>query len=127
MAGNASLAETNTHNPVLRSALKWLHQHHSDPSVTLASVAHKFNVSPTHLGRLLRGHTGRKFPEYLRSLRIQLATKLFTRTDQSVKQVAFQVGYLNQSHFARDFRNVIGTTPSRFRNMNSKANVGNLT
>jgi transcriptional regulator GlxA family with amidase domain len=37
------------------------------------------------------------------------------RTEVPVAEIAFATGFSDQSHLARHFRQILGTTPSQFR------------
>jgi hypothetical protein len=45
------------------------------------------------------------------------ARELLTRTDLSLSEVAFAVGFADQSHFARRFRQMVGVSPGQFRKL----------
>jgi methylphosphotriester-DNA--protein-cysteine methyltransferase len=45
------------------------------------------------------------------------ARELLTRTDLSLSEVAFAVGFADQSHFARRFRQMLGVSPGQFRKL----------
>ena len=40
---------------------------------------------------------------------------MFAHTDLSLSEIAFAVGFSDQSHMARQFRQLIGITPRQFR------------
>jgi AraC-like DNA-binding protein len=48
-------------------------------------------------------------------LRIERAKVLLEGSEKSVSDVAADVGYANQSYFARLFQAEVGTTPARYR------------
>ena len=62
---------------------------------------------------------------YLRQLRMERAKHLLESSFLSVKEIAFQVGLNDESHFVRDFKSTYGYSPalyrSQFRN-NGSAN-----
>ncbi len=53
--------------------------------------------------------------EYLRNLRMERAHYLLTRTEASVTQIAFEVGYEFSSNFTNAYKRHFGTTPSETR------------
>ena len=53
--------------------------------------------------------------QFVRSLKMTKAANLLTTTDQSVSEIANQVGYSNSSNFCRIFKKVYGLTPFEFR------------
>ena len=73
------------------------------------------NLSARQFSRLFRDQTGRSPGKYLRTLRMDRASRLLATTLMSVKQVMAMVGYTDKSDFTRDFRVAFGLTPSAYR------------
>jgi AraC-like DNA-binding protein len=53
--------------------------------------------------------------------RIQHARHLLERTSQTCAEIAYEVGYADQSYFIRHFRRLTGTTPLRYRRVRGGA------
>ena len=83
--------------------------------LVLEDVARAVNLSTPHLRSLFRAETGMTPARYLKSLRMQKAKELLETTFLSVKQVMFQVGITDKSHFARVFRHAYGLSPKEYR------------
>ena len=62
---------------------------------------------------------------FLRQLRMERAKDLLESSFLSVKEIAFQVGLNDESHFVRDFKSTYGHSPalyrSQFRNNGSES------
>ena len=52
---------------------------------------------------------------YLRLLRMERAKVLLESSFLSVKEIAFQVGLNDESHFVRDFKSTYGFSPALYR------------
>lgn len=50
--------------------------------------------------------------------RMGKAAALLRTTDLKINEIALQVGYENQMHFSRAFKQTYNTTPSKWRNQN---------
>jgi AraC-like DNA-binding protein len=74
-------------------------------------------VDAAHLGRLLHAQTGLRFREWRRAYRMKRAAHLLTRDDEQVAQIAFAVGFNDNSQFGREFRELFGFTPRAFRSL----------
>jgi AraC-like DNA-binding protein len=83
--------------------------------VSLAETARAANVSANTLIRLFRQTTGVPPIEYLIRLRVWKACEQLSRPDRSIKEVAFDVGFNDTNYFARQFRQVMGMSPTEFR------------
>lgn len=72
------------------------------------------------LSRLIKKETGRTFKELLVSKRLGRASELLIRTDLTVTEIIYAVGYENTSYFYREFRSRFGMAPQRYRAVNKK-------
>jgi len=85
-----------------------------DQPLDLQALGKQCGVSPTHLSRLVKKETGKTLREHQRRFRIAHACDRL-REDESVTEVALEVGYQSLSHFAKAFRDVTGQSPSQWR------------
>ena len=92
----------------------WLEEHHQE-ALSLEAVAEQFGLSESGLKRRLKKATGLSFTEYLQAVRVEKAKRLLLSTAMSVREIAYSVGYENQSFFIRLFKKITDTTPGRYR------------
>ena len=59
---------------------------------------------------------GQSPQDFLIRYRMSKATSLLTSTSLSIGDISVQVGYPNQLHFSRAFRNIYGMSPSNIAN-----------
>ena len=78
-------------------------------------IARHVGVSSSHFSRILKERTGRSFTELLRQCRVDHACDLLRATDKSIKEIADECGFCDQSYFTRVFQDLRGLTPKRFR------------
>ncbi len=83
--------------------------------VTRDETAWQIGMSPRHLSRLLRQHTGRSFTQLLREARITHASELLATTDEPLVVVAGLCGYCDQAYFTNVFQQAKHMTPRQFR------------
>ncbi|WP_210188255.1 GyrI-like domain-containing protein [Bosea sp. OK403] len=84
----------------------------------LARLAH---FSPFHFHRVYAGVVGETVTATLRRVRLALATRLLTSSDDSVTQVALTVGYDSPQAFTRAFHRFTGQSPRAFRQQMRRA------
>jgi AraC-like DNA-binding protein len=84
------------------------------PNPTLDKVAQRLNMSRRTLQRRL-DESGLSFREVLRQERHELALTLLESPDQSIGDIAYKLGFANQSAFSRAFRQVLGYSPREYR------------
>lgn len=83
--------------------------------ITLESLADELNVSPYHLQRTFKRFTGISPAEQLTAFRMDRAKALLGQKGASISDVAQQVGYQSNSHFASTFTRYTGTAPAEYR------------
>lgn len=82
---------------------------------TLGELARNCATNRTTLNAEFRAATGMSVRAYTIALRMKMAAALLRDTKIPVAEVMARVGYENQSHFTRAFRNNIGETPRAYR------------
>ena len=79
---------------------------------TLADIA---GLSMCHFARAFKQSEGLTPHDFLVQRRVLRAQELLAGTDLPLSQIAVAVGFADQSHCARRFREHVGLTPSRYR------------
>lgn len=98
----------------------WLHQHYAQ-QVQLADVARQFGMSLRNFNRRFLAATGKTPLRYLQGLRIEEGRDLLGNSNLSIAEVSEKVGYQDNSHFSRLFRDTFTITPQDYRkSMRSK-------
>ncbi len=78
-------------------------------------------MSPDHLGRMFKQHTGEKISDYLNKIRVEKASSLLLETDDKIIAVAYDAGFESLRTFNKVFLTIMGVSPSNYRNReNSK-------
>lgn len=95
-----------------------------DKPLSLASISEQFYISPWYLSRVFRQATGMRLTEYLNNVRIKEAQRLLRQTSMSVTDIAAQVGYGSHTHFGRIFKQIMGTSPLKYRKQSRKTVQG---
>ncbi len=88
---------------------------HYQGNLTQAEVADHLAMQPAYFSRFFSKATGRRFVEFVNSLRIARACDLLVRSDQKITAICFQVGFGNIANFNRHFYSLKGMTPSDYR------------
>lgn len=78
-------------------------------------------LSPRHLGRAFKNHTGQTLGDYVKAVRLQKAKRLLVDTDLSLKEIAHRLGFSSPSSFSVAFGKATGFTPGRFRQLEAAA------
>jgi AraC-like DNA-binding protein len=86
---------------------------HVDRTLTLDELSQVGGISKYHLVRAFRERFGLSPIKYHMQLRLQEARRLL-RLGQPAQDVAFALGFYDQSHFINAFRKVVGGTPLQY-------------
>src|SRR6186997_821577 len=78
----------------------------------VAAVAH---CSEAHFSRSFRAAFGETPHRYLQRRRVERSMFLLRETDRSITDVCFDVGFTSLGTFSRTFHEIIGETPSGYR------------
>jgi transcriptional regulator GlxA family with amidase domain len=97
--------------------------------LSLSEFAQSVNLSVWRLCHIFKSDVGMPPIRYLRLLRMERAKDLLESSFLSVKEIAYQVGLNDESHFVRDFKSTYGFSPalyrSRFKNNHTEGSNGN--
>ena len=83
--------------------------------LSLAEFAQSVNLSVWRLCHIFKSEVGMPPIRYLRLLRMERAKDLLESSFLSVKEIAYQVGLNDESHFVRDFKSTYGFSPALYR------------
>lgn len=83
--------------------------------LSLTEFAQSVNLSVWRLCHIFKSDVGMPPIRYLRLLRMERAKGLLESSFLSVKEIAFQVGLNDESHFVRDFKSTYGYSPALYR------------
>jgi len=82
--------------------------------LSLAKIAAQVGFSPFHFSRLFKRFVGYPLHQYVIEKRVEVACRLMHEGQLSLKAIATQVGFADQSHFTRHFRRLRGLTPTEY-------------
>ncbi len=102
----------------LRRTVDYLHDRVLD-EIHLDDVAALAGVHPAHLSRVFRKHYQCSVGQYVRRLRIDLATRELAESQRPIAEIAARLGFADQSHFSRVFVKRMGLTPARYRKLHA--------
>ncbi len=95
---------------------EWMHNCYND-EITLDILANKFDISVRSLNRRFKHATGKSPMQYLQQIRMENACELLKTSNLSISEVAYNVGYPDNSYFSAQFRKAMSVTPKEYRNL----------
>ncbi len=86
-----------------------------DKDLNMAVVSNHISMNYSLFSYVFKQYTGYNFVNYLKNLRINEAKHLLSETDLYVNEISQQVGYNNEKHFMKIFKNTCGVSPTEYR------------
>ena len=85
-------------------------------SCTLEEVSKHVGYDYSYLSKFFKKSTGISFKTYVNNLRISKACRLLSHKEFSIQEISDKCGFGCTRTFNREFRNMIGKTPSEYLN-----------
>ena len=85
---------------------------------TVQYCAQELHLSANYFGDLVKRLTGKTAQDHIRLRLIDAAKERIADPARSIAEVAYELGFKYPAHFTRLFKNVVGCTPNRYRNIN---------
>ena len=82
---------------------------------SIKEMAEYCNLSVNHFRRIFYKQTGLKPKEYQDTIKIEHAKMLICSSENPISSIAEALGYSDQYHFSRRFKDVTGFSPSKFK------------
>ncbi|TMM45497.1 GlxA family transcriptional regulator [Colwellia ponticola] len=85
--------------------------------LTLTDIAKQFGMSQRSFTRRFKAAAGVRATQYWQQLRIETAKDLLASSNLTIQEIADQVGYQDQGHLTRLFKQDLNLTPKAYRAM----------
>ena len=83
--------------------------------VTVDDLVAEAKMSRSAFFSRVKEQTGLSPARFLKKIRLENGLRLLRQSDKSIAQIADEVGFADQFHFAREFKKGYGLTPSHYR------------
>ncbi|MEP0924186.1 AraC family transcriptional regulator [Leptolyngbya sp. ST-U4] len=90
-------------------------EEHLEEDIAIEDMAALVPMSQFHFARAFKAAIGETPHKYLIQRRMERAKVLLTVTQLAIAEIAYRVGFSNQSHFTTHFRKATGVTPKDYR------------
>lgn len=97
----------------LRQVIDYIHAH-LDGDLNLKELASVARMSAHYFSQLFKQSIGFTPHQYVIHCRIEQAKELLIHGELTIAEVAKKVGFVDQSHFHRHFKRLVGITPKTF-------------
>lgn len=84
--------------------------------ISAGAVAKAIQHNASYLSALFRREMNMTVTEYIEQQRLVLARQHLAMTTKPIKEIAAEIGYMDQNYFSRVFKKHTGMNPSAYRN-----------
>lgn len=98
----------------IQSAFTFIDEHYME-NITVDDMADALGLSRSYFSKLFKKIAQKSPQEYLLAYRINKSCELLRTTELNIGEIALLVGYSNQFHFSRAFKNYMQQSPSEWK------------
>ncbi|WP_369752642.1 AraC family transcriptional regulator [Flavobacterium sp. WC2409] len=96
--------------------ISYIHQNIYNPKlVQIKTIANHFNISHTYFGTYFKRNFSLTYRDYINNLKIQLIEKRIIHKQLSIKQIAYEFGFTDESHLSNYYRKQRNRKPSEIK------------
>jgi DNA-binding response OmpR family regulator/nitrogen-specific signal transduction histidine kinase len=99
---------------MMASAISYVENNLTDEKMDTELLANHLNLSQSTLYRKLKALTGKSATDFIRTIRLEYAARLFREGVANVEEVSAMAGFNSHSYFSRSFKEQFGKTPSEY-------------
>lgn len=114
----------NYHKDYLTKFEQFLKNHFSSGALTrkgipsVSQIGEAFNMSGYYLSDLLKSETGKSAKEHIHLFLVDKAKTVLLNTNNSISEIAYDLGFEYPQHFSKLFKSKTGFSPSQYRTLN---------
>ena len=99
---------------LMERVMKYISEHLSDSDLNVEKLTAEVGISRAQLHRKLKEIAGVSAGEFIRNIRLEQAARLIEEGKINITQVAYSVGFNNQTHFSTVFKKHYGMSPTEY-------------
>ena len=107
---------------LMERIMKSVNKNLANPDFNVEELTNDVGISRAQLHRKMKEITGISAGEFIRNLRLEQAARLIGEGKINITQVAYNVGFNNQTHFSTVFKKHFGMSPTEYAE--KKAGIG---
>lgn len=102
------------HSDALLKVTEYINNSISE-NITISSLSSFINIPERTLSRSFKKETGMTIFQFIKLSRMQMALELMEDTRLNINEIVYRVGYESTSTFSTLFKELIGTSPQKYR------------
>lgn len=97
-----------------------IHENMAGGELSIKFLTDKLAMSRASLYNKVKFLTGLGVNDYINRLRIEKSVFLLTNTNMNINEISYEVGFSYPRYFSTSFKQIMGMTPTRFKEENKK-------
>ena len=110
----------SNNDALMERIMKSVNANMSNPDYNVDALAADIGMSRAQLHRKMKEMTGISTGKFIRNIRMEQAARLIKEEKINISQVAYSVGFSDQTHFSTVFKSYFGKTPSNYAEDNNQ-------
>lgn len=115
----SEISVTSLDEKLIQKAIDLVEKNMDNPDFSVEELSRELAMSRVHLYKKLLSLTGKSPIEFIRVLRLKRAAQLLEKSQLSVAEIAYQVGFNNPKYFTKYFKTEFGMLPSQYSQQKS--------
>jgi len=99
---------------IMQRSISFINENYKN-NLTLDTLANLVHLNSSYFSSLFKKETGFSFSSYLNKVRIEKSKLLLKNYDESILNIALEVGFEDQSYFTKVFKAVTKMTPKEYQ------------
>jgi signal transduction histidine kinase/ligand-binding sensor domain-containing protein/DNA-binding response OmpR family regulator len=114
---------TSLDEKLIQKALAIVENNISNPDFSVKELSNELGMSRVHLYKKLSSLTGKTPIEFIRIIRLKRAAQLLEKSQLTVSEIAYEVGFNNPKYFAKYFKAEFNILPSQYAGKRKAQNI----
>jgi AraC-like DNA-binding protein len=106
---------TSLDEKLVKDATAYVEKHLGD-DISVETMSEALNMSRIYLYKKMIALTGTTPSEFIRRIRLEYSKQLLLKSQQTVAEVAYSVGFNSPRIFSKYFKEMFGVMPSQYKN-----------
>jgi len=99
---------------LIQKAIGIVENHLEEPEFSVEQMSKELGMSRGQLYKKLSSLTAKSPVEFIRLIRLQRAAQLLKKSQLTIAEIAYKVGYNNAKYFSKHFKEAYGVLPSAY-------------
>ena len=110
----SEISITSVDEQFIRQSIETVEMNISNPGFSVEDLSRALHMSRVALYKKLLALTGKSPLDFIKTIRLKRAAQLLEKSQCTVSEIAYEVGFNNPKYFARTFKKEFGILPSEY-------------